>query len=683
MDRTDNEHLFRTTRQDNHPPLTRVCPSCGAEVSINFSNCPNDGTVLLAAPEMGDAIAEKYEILGEIGRGGIGVVFKARQRFLNKYYAIKTLHTSKLSPDQIARFHKEARALSQLQHPNLVSVVDFGMTEQNQPYMVMDFIEGQPLSALIHSQGSLEPTAAIDIAIQVAKAISYAHEQLVLHRDLKPENIIISDERVRGVPRVFVLDFGMAKLTSEDNADFHLTKTGEIFGSPLYMSPEQAQGKRADERTDVYSLGCVLFEAIAGTQPFTGDSALEIMVQKMQDSPPFLRKTGKGKPIPGALAGIVATALERDATKRFKSMKAFEEALTLWRTRGVGVMRREKGIKILIGTALGLVIVGCIASILTSLISEPPVVPNSKVESASPDRRPVPAELLGVTSLAAERINNELGEGIVLNDLPISDNDLKLLQNKAQLTRLTIQGWGHRPDLSDKQLDYIIRLPLDELTLIGCPRLDDTGAAKIATMQTLDKLVLEDCGIDAGVVQALKPLATGLHKLGLGNANLGDKGGVAVAETFTNLTTLDLRGTRISGATLKSLRACKNLRELDISYTDIHEPDLVALKYLPYLRSLRLRKLGLDSNLSSYLIPLKELRLLEINDNPNIGSEGLMRLTQLPSLREVWAHGCNILGPAAAAFQKRGLKIYAFSDSGRDFHKDLEDGLNRFDSTHR
>ncbi len=248
----------------------------------------------------GQIVGGKYKIISLLGRGGIGSVYKVEQIFLAQHFALKTLNSQKASDQLIRRFQNEARAASSLSHPNLVKVIDFGLLDGEQPYLVMDLVEGKTLSEHLKNNGVLNLEQAVSCFAQVCLGLSYAHDQGVIHRDIKPSNIMISSNQPFGSEGfVKVVDFGIAKLAyAEDGETQSLTTTGEIFGSPLYMSPEQCFGLAVDYRCDIYSLGCVLFESLVGTPPHVGQNALSTMMLHQSQQAPALKEASLGKDFP-------------------------------------------------------------------------------------------------------------------------------------------------------------------------------------------------------------------------------------------------------------------------------------------------------------------------------------------------------------------------------------------------
>ncbi len=275
-------------------------------------------------PLIGKTIAAKYQILSLLGEGGMSAVYKARQLPINKIVAVKVL-LAHLSNDDNSkhRFIREAKAAGQFSHPNVVSVFDFGF-ENKYPFLVMDYLEGKNLDEILRERGFLPYEEALPLFGQICDGLSAAHKNGVIHRDIKPSNIVIQNES-NGETRVRIVDFGIAKMVDAESQ--HLTKTGEIFGSPLYMSPEQCEGVQLDQRSDIYSLGVVFYETLSGKRPFVGQSALETMWQHVEQMPASLQKLTNGARIPLALENIVFKMMAKDRDKRYATVEALRKDL--------------------------------------------------------------------------------------------------------------------------------------------------------------------------------------------------------------------------------------------------------------------------------------------------------------------------------------------------------------------
>jgi len=272
--------------------------------------------------EQGQIVGGKYKIISLLGAGGMGRVYRVLQVFLNKDFALKTIDIRKHSEISARRFQLEAKATCNLDHPNLVQVHDFGLLDSGQPYLVMDFIDGTSLSQHLLEHGPVPVDEAIPLFAQACFGLSYAHDKGIVHRDIKPGNIML----VNGVARdtegsVKVVDFGIAKLTSHEDGEIQaLTRTGEIFGSPLYMSPEQCSGTEIDRRSDIYSLGCVLFEALTGAPPHIGNTALQTMMLHQSGQALPLKQASLGKDFPERLEQIISKMLRKLPSERYQNL---------------------------------------------------------------------------------------------------------------------------------------------------------------------------------------------------------------------------------------------------------------------------------------------------------------------------------------------------------------------------
>ncbi len=269
----------------------------------------------------GDIVATKYKIVGLLGKGGMGSVYRVHQIFLQQDMALKVLSRSGNSDDvHVRRFHNEGKAAFHLNHPNLVKVHDFGLLEDQSPYLIMDLVSGATVAEFLKRENP-PINDVVKIISQACLGLAYAHQNSVVHRDVKPSNIMLVD----GVPlgeegSVKIVDFGIAKVLNSENEMQTLTQTGEVFGSPFYMSPEQCSGAAIDLRTDVYSLGCVLFEALTGTPPHVGNTALRTMMLHQSEPVPTLKQASMGKEFPPQLEAIVHKMLEKVPAARYQNL---------------------------------------------------------------------------------------------------------------------------------------------------------------------------------------------------------------------------------------------------------------------------------------------------------------------------------------------------------------------------
>ncbi|RAL26869.1 protein kinase domain-containing protein [Thermoflavimicrobium daqui] len=265
----------------------------------------------------GKKLGGRYEIIQLVGGGGMAEVYKARDLKKNQFVAVKVLSES-LSHDNefIRRFTWEAKATAKLSHPNVVKVFNIGQ-ENKIHYMVMEYVEGRSLKALIKQRGSLSPHECINIAIQICDGLSHAHQNGIIHRDIKPHNILGTRDN-----EYKITDFGISRLVKPQST---FTKTGMVMGSVHYISPEQARGMRVSYPSDIYSLGIVLYEMVTGRLPFDGNENIAIALQHIQEPIPDPQKINHT--VPNELKQIIYKALEKDPNRRYQSAFEIKQAL--------------------------------------------------------------------------------------------------------------------------------------------------------------------------------------------------------------------------------------------------------------------------------------------------------------------------------------------------------------------
>jgi len=265
---------------------------------------------------VGTSLLNRYEILEKIGEGGMGVVYKAKCTLLNRFVAVKILKTELSdSEDLIARFKREANYIGSLSHPNIVSIYDVGV-DNNINFIVMEYISGKTLKQIIKVNIRFSPLETLDIALQIAKALEYAHKNNIIHRDIKPDNILITEDNI-----VKLTDFGVAKVLDSVT----MTTPNKIIGSVHYFSPEQAQGKPVDCRTDLYALGVVMYEMVTGQIPFNGETSISIAMMHIQE--PVISPKEIITDIPENINTVILKSLEKEPINRFQTANELAEIL--------------------------------------------------------------------------------------------------------------------------------------------------------------------------------------------------------------------------------------------------------------------------------------------------------------------------------------------------------------------
>jgi serine/threonine protein kinase len=309
--------------------LIHFCPSCGTEYEAGVWFCPRDGSSVkprFTGPDLiGQVIADRYRVIRKIGEGGMGQVYYAEHVRINKPCALKIMNPAlKGDPEAMGRFGREASHASRIDHPHVATVHDFGETEDGLIFIAMDYADGDRLTDMLARERSFAPDRAIEIARQIADALAAAHENGIVHRDLKPDNVIIARRSGRDFAKV--VDFGIAKAL-EAGGSQRLTRAGFVVGTPRYMSPEQLIGDPVDTRSDIYSLGCILFEMLVGNPVFGGATGEVRITKRLSEPPPSPR--GENPRISEELDLIVRRALGRAPEDRYQTAADMQHALAM------------------------------------------------------------------------------------------------------------------------------------------------------------------------------------------------------------------------------------------------------------------------------------------------------------------------------------------------------------------
>ncbi|HEY9714373.1 MAG TPA: protein kinase, partial [Chroococcales cyanobacterium] len=495
-----------------------------------------------------------YEFIQRLAAGGMGVVFKAVQKGLDRPVAVKMLHASHMNPLVIRRFQQEAQALARLSHPNLVAVYELGVSDFQQPYMVMEYVDGKPFSALINRKSEIPIAKLLSIFIQICDGLAYIHSKNILHRDLKPSNVMLSDPE-SGDPKAKLVDFGIAKVIDREDQG-SLTETGDVFGSPLYMSPEQAKGTTVDKRTDIYSFGCVMYEALTGAPPFTGSSAVEIVLKQVSERQETLQRAAPLRRFPNGLQRIVDKALEKDVKDRYQSAEELKEDLLelrdkRWYHVRVKLPRAAKG-KLARWVALTAAF-----AILSSAIITWQIVSQKRLQN----------NVVGLQSGGA---------------MSGAKMDTKADGMVEQGERGSLREGHIDPDASvegARSTDYDLSnemVPADEWKLLADPRFRVISSFEADSSNITDEYLNR-------YVSCLP-----LTKLLLSETALTSKSIDKIASNFPHLQILKLNNVPLTSADVQSISKLKSLNYISLSGCGLDDACVKSLAKLPALSSVRL-----------------------------------------------------------------------------------------------
>jgi serine/threonine protein kinase len=630
------------------------------------SNQNIDQTLVASSSESGDfggalelspgqLVQERYLVKSEIGRGGMGVVYRVEQVVMGRDMALKTIDAKDIKDITWRRFQQEARATSLLDHPNLITVHDSGLLEGIHPYFVMDFVEGTTLADRIKRDGPLTVEEALPIFTQICFGMVHAHELGIIHRDLKPSNImLVAPTAKSGAITVKVVDFGIAKLRGDEETQ-GLTRTGEVFGSPLYMSPEQCLGLGVDHRSDIYSFGCVLFESLAGLPPFLGSTALSTMMQHQTEKPPTLKEATLGKEFPAEIEQLLSKLLEKDPERRYQSFSSVGRDLSLLQ-QGISAQEiagdrtfgftdtnypQHKSISVLslaLGCLLTALVTGASVWIYKDKVdtesfakeldtrvarikekgqghlieSKDPGLPYSKIVTIDGQkyRQFEFPSLIGVFNIVGHSVKK-----IAFGRYEIPFKDHIHLQVKGAL-ELNEPGFFLRfmPD------------DITELTFSNDMVATDLPFANIGHLQSLNYLDINDIDISDAVIEQLNKLPS-LTCLRIGGSGV-TASGILQLTNLLKMTTLGIKDIDKPTLVLEKLRNSETIKMLECGTPALGEQDI------------------------NLLTTMKNLEFLDFYGSSGVNDSSLLKLTKLKKLKLIDIRKTKVTAKSFPTFAK-------------------------------
>jgi len=588
------------------------------------------------------ALGLRYGNIRSIGAGGMACVFSAYDSVLARPVAVKVVARNQAIEELAVRFQQEARLASKLHHPNIVTVLDFGRGENGLLFLVMDLVEGGTLSQALKENGPMPLEKAIKVFVQICDALAHAHGQGVMHRDLKPSNVMLVDASNDNC-NVRIVDFGLAKVVSSDQK---LTRTGVVIGTPTYSSPEQFQAKPLDQRTDIYSFGCLMFETLTKTPPFKGQNQIELFDLHVNSPVPKLAERGYTGGYSEDLDQIISTAMAKDKNDRYQSFYQLksdllallpEETQLLFPNNGKEYTKNKFRASSFIRQHRTALAASTVFIAATSIFSINAI---KKEEKAIVRSKPLSYSYTGFEEKDWKFMpfrKNDMDTWINI-DCRMGDNYFKGLRGKnvrsLQLYAMRLDGWG---------LKYLKEEPLEKL---------DMPESKIKDEHL-------------HFIGDLKQL----KHLNISYSWISDEGVAQISE-LPNLTYLGLAGCR--KLTHKSIDAVQKfaprLQRLDLSYTPVGMDGYKKLKNLPELRDLNVSYNQLNDESIKPILVLN-VDSLTISRNQEITDLTMKRMARMPRLLDLKIDGCPKITTKAIEALKQarpGIKIMTTAKKKND-----------------
>lgn len=661
---------------------------------------------------IGDIVDGSYRLLSPLGRGGMGVVFRCQHLILGKEYALKLLAADKLSPESWMRFQSEAKALARLHHPGVVSIHNMGIDKEQFPYYVMDLLLGESLSQMIKRKHRLPLQQALNLFIQIADALDAAHQQGIIHRDIKPSNIMVYEENQ--IEKVKIVDFGIARLTSRSSSSTlsntftsqNQTVTGAVFGTPSYMSPEQGRGQSVDHRSDIYSLGCTLFEALTGVPPLRGANSMETMIMHQTEEAPSVNSVYPDGDFPDSIEAAIAKMLCKDTSQRYQSMKQVSHDLSRVRegksvihsvettasfrdgknraresddsdsAGGAGDEITSVGQQRILITAFAVALVAVIICFAAYTVTKEPITPIATTSATEPAVT-IPAIVgtesadLSVHTTLQRIVERELGEGPALDVVPQSLGYMRVGTRPLQKVSGSIDvpngekvflflhcGWANVPEVCKKigkdnvsGLEVITNQPERTINIVRSWR----GLEHLSFFHTTRGLRGRSKSPLSKVHLAMLDRLTTLRSLGLSGEFPVNR-----PEPRANL-----RAPSIDGADVAKLKLLSTLRVLSLDAIPNVRPLFSELSKHSNLKELFLTDLAISDNDLKLLVSAKNIETLYLFRCPKLTDKAYNYLCQMKGLKRLYAD-IEWSDAVKRRFAKRSGFHYEHYDDGRD-----------------
>lgn len=637
------------------------------------------------SPAVPRELENRYKDISSLGAGAMGAVFKAHDSNLDKTVAIKVMSADQMMPEKVVRFQQEAKLASKLKHRNLVTIMDFGVSSRGEPYLVMEHVAGESLQSILDRLHSLPVLSALNIAIQICEGMEHAHNSGVIHRDLKPSNVIVTGDNFE-LASAKVLDFGIAKL--DEDADHRLTHTGSFVGTPHFMSPEQFDTqKNVDRRSDVYSVGSILFYMLTGAHVFDGETIFDIINQQRDRPAPRVSSLVLDGTISGAIDTIVTKCLERDPNARYQTMSELKNDLmpvlenlhaqvqTVKVPRQVenvavdiqfnpaqvkGLEAAQSRRKVLMVASSIVLLVGGLVTALA--LMQRPDLHEVKGKPTRPEEKKKQTALINTMFT-----RNEEGEWITQGAL--TDEDIKLfVESKPAVLKLVMSNMNI-DEVTDDGFLELSKLPVESLELVNAG-IRDSAFREITAMPSLRTLrassePVTSAGLNFHENSLIKELRLDytkvsddsasefaklkhLQALYISNTEIGD-------ETLRHLANLPLRllyieHTKITDKGLEYLGKNRTLQTLWLGGTSITAAGLKNIRNLP-LRAMSFdeSKIFDDEMLERTIEYWPNLDDLAVSAS-KVSPKGIQLLTKLKKLEQIDACELNLHDPDIKPF---------------------------------